>query len=407
MPTSNNTEQSSSTDDTRRAKAPDNTQDAPRVGEPGHAMTPSSFNGRVESDRPTRAQQAIIDERDRRNAKSAIDREEAAAQRRLPPKRESYKLASYRAEEKPPREHRIERLQLAGHSAVLIARYKTGKTTLHAELTHALVDDEPFLDRFDVSRPSGDVGVWNLEMDERDYEDYLIRVEHDDRVAVWNLRGHRLELLSDGGYEDAVAWLKQEGVSYLVIDPWAKVCAANGVNENYPSEVMPLLQRIDEMKEEAGVSELLICHHTGWSEHMRGATSLGDWADSIWELSVGRADADESQRYFKASGRGVGVETGVVDLDDDTGALTFRETNRNEVQIATLLEELKAIVAESPGISTAEARDSLTGRTSAKKSAVRLALDHGDVREEAGPRNRRLLYPVDESETQRALEPTI
>jgi hypothetical protein len=135
---------------------------------------------------------AVHRERTLRTARTTVDREVAEADLRLPPEREDYTLASYRAEDRPPKVERIEQLQRAGHRTALVASYKTGKTTLHADLTRALVDGGKFLGRFAVKPPKGRVGVWNAEMDSEDYEDYeeyeeyLVDagVSHEARVAL-------------------------------------------------------------------------------------------------------------------------------------------------------------------------------------------------------------------------------
>ncbi len=61
-------------------------------------------------------------ERARRTARRTLDLEEATATLNLPPARESYTLASYRAEPRPPRVMRVDALQGARHNVVLVAR---------------------------------------------------------------------------------------------------------------------------------------------------------------------------------------------------------------------------------------------------------------------------------------------
>lgn len=338
-------------------------------------------------------------ERARREARRTVDLEDAAAELRLPPQRDDYTLESYLAEAKPPKIERVESLQRAHHKIALVAAYKTGKTTLHANLTRSLVDGTKFLDQFKVTKPDGRVGIWNGEMDGDDYESYLVDagISNSAEVAIWNLRGYRLPLLSEAGTAAAVGWLRDNSIAYWIIDPWARVCAWSGVDENVNAEVAPLLQRVDEIADEAGVGEVLVVHHAGHARgRPRGATAFPDWADGIWLYERGE-DGDRETRYFRAEGRGIGVDEGTITLED--GRTVYRQASRQYTRMMGLVNQLAAIVNGTPGITTSDAQAQLAAGNSAKAEAIRKAKALDLIREDKDPKDgrRKLLYPGDES----------
>lgn len=334
-------------------------------------------------------------ERTQRTARATLDREDAEADLRLPPQRESYTLASYRSEPRVPKVERVENLQRAGHRTLLVASYKTGKSTLHANLTRSLTEGSQFLGRFAVKRPEGRVGVWNAEMESDDYEDYLMAagVSQDDRVAIWNLRGYRVPLTCDAGAEAAVEWLRSNDVAYWIIDPWARMCSWSGADENANAEVGPLLQRVDEIAGDAGVEDILVVHHAGHARgRPRGATVLPDWADGIW---LYWRDEESDDRYLKAEGRKVGLATGQVEIGED-GRATYREADPRKGKIHRLIKDVAAYVAANDGCTTSEVQDSLSGSNSLKINAVSRAVEMGMVRREEDPedKRRKLLFFV-------------
>lgn len=346
--------------------------------------------------RPTErgaADEALRRERANRNARTTVDREEAEAGLRLPPERDSYTLASYLDEPREARIERVESLQRESHRTLLVAAYKTGKTRLHANLTRSLTEGSQFLGRFAVKRPRGRVGVWNAEMEDADYESYLrdAGVTQSDRVAIWNLRGYRVPLTSDAAADAATAWLRDNDVAYWIIDPWSRLCSWAGVDENVNAEVGTLLQRVDEIANDAGVGEVLIVHHAGHLKgRPRGATVLPDWADGIWMYT---RDEESDRRYLRVEGRGVELAEGLVEIDDD-GRAVYREVSRRAAKLKGLVDEFVAFVAANPGCTIGNAKASLDAGNKAKDDAAAKAIKLGMVRKEDDPDDRRskLLY---------------
>ena len=332
-------------------------------------------------------------ERARRLARRTLDLEEATATLNLPPLRESYTLASYRAQPRQPRVMRVDSLQGERHNVVLVAAYKVGKTTLDADLVRSLVDGGQFLQRFAVTvLPEGErVAVWNAEMDANDYEDYLAEagVINGEQVAIWNLRGFSVPILSDAGCDEAIRWLKSVNARYWLIDPWVRVCAWNGVNENENNEVSELTQRIDEIAAAAGVIEVQIVHHAGHgSKHARGASALPAWADAIWTYERD----DDGDRYLSAEGRnGVGLAPGLVTVGDD-GRLTCRDAGPRQTAAEKTLAAVVGAVEDAPGrsLKMMDLYAAVDGANAAIRAAVKAATEAGRLEMQTSMEDKRV-----------------
>jgi hypothetical protein len=326
-------------------------------------------------------------------ARDAVRRERAAGQLRLPPERDSYTLKSYIDEPKLPKLERIAGLQRVGQDAALIAAYKTGKTTLTANLAKSLVDGTPFMGEFEVQALSGRVGFWNVEMDAEDFELYLreAKVENTDGVAIWNLRGHRLDLLDEMHREKATQWLKDQDVSYWVVDPWARICAWAQVNENENGPVSELLQRVREIADDAGVAELLLVHHAGYVQgRARGASVFSDNADVLWQYDR----SEDDTRFLHVFGRGIKDLKGVVELEDD-GVTRFRAMSRSHAKQSTAMHAAVDHVKANPGCNRTSVYDVLEITQTKKKTVVDEAVSLGYLTENQIDGRTKALFAVE------------
>jgi hypothetical protein len=192
-------------------------------------------------------------------------------------------------------------------NAMLSAQFKAGKTTFIMECIRALCDGEPFLGRFNVNT-SGRVAFWQYELDEGMMDNWLIDVQlnNPQNLRVLNLRGKRIPLDTEYGQRWAIEWLRQREIRTWIIDPAVKAMIGWG-DENDNTAVTLFTDMLDEIKEKAGVSELIIAHHTGrgemvqGEERARGAARWDDWPDSRWLLTrmVG-----SDTRFIRMTGRG-------------------------------------------------------------------------------------------------------
>ena len=85
------------------------------------------------------------------------------------------------------------------------------------------------------------------------------------------------------------------------MDPFG--CAYTGKSQNDPGEVRAWLDDLDRYaRTEVGALDLVLTAHMGWAgEHVRGASSLEDWADSIAYLTASDNGSGTSARSVASS----------------------------------------------------------------------------------------------------------
>lgn len=192
-------------------------------------------------------------------------------------------------------------------NAMLSAQYKSGKTTFIMEVIRALCDGEPFLGRFNVNT-TGRVAFWQYELDAGMMDTWLgdVQLRNPQNLRLLNLRGKRIPLDTEYGQKWAVDWLRKREIRTWILDPAVKAMIGWG-DENDNTAVTLFTDMLDEIKEKAGVSELVIAHHTGRSEMVqgeeraRGAARWDDWPDSRWILT--RMTGSDT-RFIRMTGRG-------------------------------------------------------------------------------------------------------
>lgn len=192
-------------------------------------------------------------------------------------------------------------------NAILFAQYKSGKTTFILEVVRALCDGEQFLDRFDVNT-DGNVALWNYELDAAMMVSWLkdTELQHPEKLRLLNLRGKRVPMDTKYGQEWTIDWLRRNEVRTWIIDPAVRAMIGWG-DENENGAVTLFTDKLDEIKERAGVKELIVAHHTGrgeqtaGEERARGASRWDDWPDSRWILT--KAPGSDT-RFIRMTGRG-------------------------------------------------------------------------------------------------------
>lgn len=292
-----------------------------------------------------------------REARRAVDSEDAVAGFREPPWRPT--LAAELLIPDEPIAHRLARLLPVGGNATLAAQFKTGKTTLVNALARSLADGIPFLGKYEVAPPAGRVAIFNYEVDERQYRAWLrdAGIANADGVAVLNLREYRMPLTSSFVEDWIVRWLVEREASVWVVDPFARAFGG-AVSENDNAEVGRFLETLDVIKGRAGIEELIMPVHTGrgafevGEERARGATRLDDWADVRWLLTK-----DEmGNRYFRATGRDVEEEEMLLRFDAATRGLSAVGGNRRFEETVMVENAVMACIKTTDGISHSELR---------------------------------------------------
>lgn len=205
--------------------------------------------------------------------------------------------------------YRIDGLQTTRGNILLVARYKSGKTALLTNLLKALADNVPFLDEFEVDPFEGNIAVFNYE---EDPEYWLSNVEcrgieRTDRIWPLHRRGmYSLPIWDKEGQDKIVEWMIKHEIVYWIMDPAAVAWIGLVDNENDNALITQFTVAIDQVKYRAGISEVLLTHHSGREDatRARGATRLEDWKEAGWLLE---RDKDTNIRTFSADGRRVDV----------------------------------------------------------------------------------------------------
>ena len=267
-------------------------------------------------------QQEIKLARARREAKRLLDIEEATAKFKMP------EYFGHLGEElKLPREQvawQIKDVFPTGANVTLTAQYKAGKTTLINSLARSLADGEKFLNYFEAPEHPGRIVIFNYEVNREQYRRWFddVNIKNQSKVSLYHMKGSMIPMIVPHIQDLVVDVLKRFEAQTWILDPFAGAFTGAG-DENSNSDVTVFLNILDNIKERAGVSNLVIPIHTGRAqEHgidrARGATRLDDWADVRWILKK-----TPDGRFFSADGRDVLVEEQALRYDEATRALSF------------------------------------------------------------------------------------
>lgn len=243
------------------------------------------------------------------------------------------------------------------HNVIITAQFKTGKTKfVVASVIKSLADGVDFLGSVPVHTPEGGVvvGHWNCEMDPDEMaSEYVIpaQIKNSGNVVGANLRGFRVNILSDHGKQWAIQWLKDRQVKVWTIDSLARLARMAGVSEKENDEMFDLLMALDEIKLAAGVDVIFLITHTGREKHevgkerARGATAIDDWCDARWIMT------DEGgTRFLAVDGRGVGMDAAPLIYDQETGSSTLGFGGREEAKADGAVQTVLRVVQSQPGI---------------------------------------------------------
>lgn len=241
----------------------------------------------------------------------------------------------------PPVDYTIKELHPTGGNALLRAGYKVGKSTILLNLMRSLVDGEPFLGRFPVESPRGNVAFWNYEVSRSQFREWLkaVGLKNQDNASVLNLRGEVLPLDVKEMYEWAVNWVRNRNVSCLIVDPFSRAYSGD---ENDNSAVGAWLDNLDEFKKDAGIDDLFLSAHFGRDQHQeraRGAARLEDWPDALWLLTQ-----QDGERYFSAIGRDVDVPEAKLYFEQDTKSLSIIGGSRKDERRNKIIDEMVMVL---------------------------------------------------------------
>lgn len=315
-------------------------------------------------------------------------------------------LAQALAKERQPLSYTIDQLHPSGSNSLIAAQYKVGKTTLMANLLKSYADGDKFLGEFAVKPGAGRIALLNYELTEDMLlDEYLtpLGIENPDRVALLNLRGLNFDLRSPAAFDHAVEWLQDYECDALILDPFG--AAARLTNENDNSEARNwLLGVLDPLKEAAGIRDLWISAHTGrgekeeGEEHVRGASSVDDWADVRWlysKANVGGGDGDTRwRRFLSADGRGVDVSEHELAFDkEDHSLYVSRYRSRAVARLQGSVKVVESIVQAEPGINATNLKAKLSIGNRDKSGPINEAVQGDLIHVRPGPGNAKHYHP--------------
>lgn len=292
-----------------------------------------------------------------------------------------------------PVRFRIEGLQPIGGRALLVAQFKSGKTTLVNALVKSLADQEAFLGRFNVAPLNGPIVVVDAEMSRRQGLEWLREsgIRRDDRVIYTSMRGR----LGEFNILDAAtrsAWASEfraAGVSYLVLDCVRPLLDTLGLDEH--REAGRLLVAFDALLDEAGIGEALVVQHMGHAgERARGDSRFRDWPDVEWSL-VRKDDDPRSERYFRAFGRDVDVVESQLQFDAVTRGLSIvggsRQDAKTDAALTAVVDVVRSSSSGLSGRAVKRALDDSGHSRAAVEAALVRGVESGALVKTTGPRN--------------------
>lgn len=208
---------------------------------------------------------------------------------------------------------------------MLAAQYKSGKTTLIANLIRSLLDGDLFLGKYAVAPLAGLVVLLDFEMSTSQlktwYREHGIKADH--RLVIIPMRGMaaHFDLTNKDVLAEWVTRLKAWGAAYLIIDCLRPVLDALGLDEHH--DTGKFLGPLDTLLVDAGCLNCCVVHHMGHTEERtRGDSRLRDWPDVEWRM-VRKDDDPASTRYFTAFGRDVEIGEQQLGYDQTTRRLSI------------------------------------------------------------------------------------
>lgn len=280
-------------------------------------------------------------------------------------------LSSWLLEEDELQTYRVAELWPSLGTVFLVAAYKAGKTTMILNVIRCLIDGGLFLGRFSTQPVEKNVGFLNFEVNAEQAKTWLKRLnlKNPEKLLTWNLKGYAGPMSSEIAKEKFVESLIHNDIEVLIIDPFSGIFRSGDANSN--TDVKSFLLDLDEIVQKAGIKEALMAVHAGKDPNVpRGATTLGDHPDALWNLVKGEFGKG---RYFKAEGRDVLVaEEGVI-LKEDRITLELSGLSKAETTSENFEEKVMQFLEKFPNCPAGALTAGITGKE-AKITAARDSL---------------------------------
>jgi hypothetical protein len=290
---------------------------------------------------------------------------------------------------------------------MVVAKRKTGKTTLNGNLVKSLVDDEPFLGLCPVVPVTGAVGLLDTEMSESMLQVWFrdFGVGNTEQVKVWALRGQarKFDILDDKVRAQWAERLGESSIEVFLLDCLSPCLTALGLTESN-EDIGTFLQAFDALLVEAAVTDAALYHHMGHvAERARGASRLRDWPEAEWRLTYEKTDDNEDveagSRFLTAYGRDVELVESQLSFDRATRLLTLEGGSRADHRIRRHVPAVVAVVTERPGLNVTSVKRELKTRIGVANNdtltrIIDATIQAGLIVTQPGDRNAKLLYPA-------------
>ncbi len=303
----------------------------------------------------------IRKERLRRAVRRAVDLEDRPPTP-IPP---AISLKQRFAQARPEIGYRIVGWFVIGGKVILIAQYKSGKTTLVGNFVRSVVDGVPFLGAAQV-RPVNSVVILDFEMSEGQIEAWLRdqAIQNTDRVHLISLRGAAgsFDILDEGRRREWAGHLRGLSADLVIVDCLRPALDALGLDEH--SEAGRWFTAFDALLKEADVPEALVVHHSGHGgDRSRGDSRILDWPDGIWSLVRAERDDLTSARFISARGRDIAVDEGHLEFEPLTRHLTYSAKSRNALNADRVMVAVLRLLAEAQNpMSIRQIKGALAGK---------------------------------------------
>lgn len=227
------------------------------------------------------------------------------------------------------------------------AQAKTGKTTLGINLMRSILTGEDFLRKFPmVAKPFEAVAYWNHEVDQFLFNGWLqdrglLNEEYGSKIYPLHTRDFnaRLDLMNPVTAQWAVKWLKDKGIDFWFIDTFARLYKGK---ENDNDLLGLWWETMLEIAADAGVKNVVVFHHTGYSEdaqdRSRGGSVLSANPDANFSFRhAGKPGEMPPNNYRWLRGFGRHVDLAEVQLDySGDGQRELFVTESNQIRSAEL-----------------------------------------------------------------------
>lgn len=327
---------------------------------------------------------------------------------------------------------RIRGLWMQQQIIMLTAKWKAGKTTMVTNVVRSLVDGTPFLGQFETTPiTDGTVVIVNAEMTRRQFNRWMFEsnITNRDKVLAFHVREAGPasgDILDPTRRDEMVALLIEHNAKVLIMDPLNPLLSSSGVEENSSTDVAKWFTAMNDIKERAGLDEIMLVHHFGHNgQRGRGSSKFMDAPDALWTYTMDDTEEDPDDeledmlgpvkrpgapRYLSAVGRDVDLPKSVVEFDPETRVLTIpslgglpmsmRESKKQKDarKLDRNVAKVVKLVGNKPGIGSNELQAEYAGNTTEYQSAKKSALDRKLI-ENRGKSSSHMYYLTETKET--------